>query len=30
MGPQESKRDIISILGNYGMGSDMHTRKKEN
>ena len=28
--PQESKREIISGIGNYGMGSGMHTRNKEN
>ena len=27
---QESKREIISGIGNYGMGSGMHTRNKEN
>ena len=29
-GPQESKIYIIYILGNDGMGSDMHTRKEDN
>ena len=29
-GPQESKIDIISVLGNYGMGSDMHKIKEDN
>ena len=28
-GPKYPKRDIISVLGNNGMGSDMHTRKEE-
>ena len=28
--PQESKKEVISILGNDGMGSDIHTRKEEN
>ena len=29
-GPQETNRDIISVLGNDGMVSDMHTRNEEN
>ena len=29
-GPQESKRGIISVIGNNGIVSDMHTRKEYN
>ena len=29
-GPQESNIDIIYVLGNDGMGLDMHTRKEDN
>ena len=29
-GPQKSKREIIYVLGNYGMGLYMHTRKEGN
>ena len=29
-GPQKSKREIISVLGNNGMGSDINTRKEDN
>ena len=29
-GRQESKIEIISVIGNYGMGSDMHKIKEDN
>ena len=29
-GPQESERDIISVLGNYGKGLYSHTREEDN
>ena len=29
-GSQVSKREISSVLGNDGMGSDIHTRKEDN